>query len=165
MNRIQIHRIYTKNLRFELSDSGSERQDITQNEEWTPQIQLQINPRSKLLKSGRHEVVLAMQTTLSHLSEPLVQIYLEQAGLFTLSPQTPPKQLDSILYGACANIVFPYISASVNMLLAQAAFPPIYLAPLDFVALYQQYLAQQRSKNDIEEKFTVSSSYNAKTLH
>jgi len=159
---VSIHRIYTKNHRFELSDTTDDHELVVG--EWNPQIQLQINPRYRLFKSGRYEVILATQITLMQSSKPLLQIYLEQAGLFTLS-QSASKHQEPILFGVCANTLFPYVGAVVNALLAQAAFPPVYLAPLDFVTLYQRYVAQQQSKNRTEEKFTVSSCYTEKTLH
>lgn len=162
--QVNIHRIYTKNHQFDVNDIADE--PIFFSEEWAPQIHLQVNPRSKLLKSGRYEVMLRIQLTLTQSSKQLVQINLEQAGLFTLL-QVPFQKQEIVLYGLCANLLFPYVGAMVNLLLAQAGFPPIYLVPLDFIILYQRYIAQQQTQNKTkqEEKFIVSSLYESNTLH
>jgi protein-export chaperone SecB len=167
MENIQIHRVYAKNFRFEFNDTVVEKTalSLVNYDAWQPQISLQVNPRFKALKGGRYELVLATQIMLHdpNQTEPLVSVYVEQAGLFTL-PKVSKKEYEKLLYGVCANFLFPYMGATINALLAQAALAPIYLAPVDFVVLYERYAAEQ-AQNKIAKNFFVSSSYNEKTIH
>lgn len=162
MQAIQIQRVYVKNIRFEINEKTLE-EDVPISINWQPQIGLQISPRFKLLKSGHYELVLAMQIILHYQARPLLTIGLEQTGVFTLS-DVPLGQHQAVLLGVCSNLLFPYAGASINILLTQAALPPIYIAPLDFVVLYQRFEADQ-AKSKVPKSFFVSSAYNEKTLH
>lgn len=106
--QVSVQRIYSKSQRFEVTEFFEEIADG-----WDPQISLQANPRYTQLKSGRYEVVLSLQMTLHVKSKPVVQFYLEYAGLFVLN-QVAPEQHDIVLYGFCPNILFPYLGVTIN---------------------------------------------------
>jgi preprotein translocase subunit SecB len=44
----------------------------------------------------------------------------------------------------CPAVLFPYARETVANATMHAGFPPVHLAPINFDALYQQQLAQQR---------------------
>ena len=149
-NRIAIHRIYTKNHQFMVQLTPDA---IPQ--PWLPQMELQANPRYIQLNSGNYEVTLALQIKAQQNEQGLFEIYIEQAGLFTLEG-IAENQRDTVLYGACPNLLFPYATATLNLLLSQAALPPVYLAPLDFVALHAQHQKQQASAAQMPVVKTVN---------
>lgn len=74
MQPIKIHCVYAKNFRFEMNEKTLEEGELIATT-WQPQIELQVNPRFKLLKSGQYELVLAMQIALHHQTKPLLTIY------------------------------------------------------------------------------------------
>ena len=158
MSAVQIHSIYSKNHRFETTITPA---TLTQ---WQPTVNLQVNPRFERLQDGRYEVVLAAQITGEEKGQRLFQLYLEQAGLFTLE-NIAAEQCEAILYGDCANRLFPYIEVLANQMLTQAALPQIYLQKLDFVSLYREHQRRQAAAAQQSESFTVSSSYKQRTLH
>src|SRR5665648_375110 len=149
-NRIAIHRIYTKNHQFMVQLTPD---TITQ--PWLPQMELQANPRYIQLDSGNYEVTLALQIKAQQNEQGLFEAFIEQAGLFTLEG-IAENQRDTVLYGACPNLLFPYATATLNLLLSQAALPPVYLAPLDFVALHAQHQKQQASAAQMPVVKTVN---------
>lgn len=155
-NSVQIHRIYSKTHRFETTIAPAA---LTH---WQPTINLQVNPRFQRLPDGRYEVVLAVQITGEERGQSLFQFYLEEAGLFTLEP-IAAQQHEAILYGDCADRLFPYVEVLANQMLTQAGLPPIYLQKLDFVSLYREHRRRQSAKQS--SSFTVSSSYQQRTLH
>lgn len=138
-NRITIHRIYTKNHQFKVHLTS----DVMP-QPWMPQIELQANPTYTLLNSGNYEVTLTLQIKAHQNEQVLFEAFIEQAGLFTLKG-IAEDQRDSVLYGACPNLLFPYATATLNLILSQAALPPVYLTPLDFIALHAQHQKQQTS--------------------
>lgn len=139
--QIAIHRIYGKNQQFEVKGLPTQLKGT----EWNPKINLQANPRFTTLESGQYEVVLALQITMEQSEDISFKVYLEQAGLFTLK-NIAADQLETVLYGVCPNMLFTYAGVTLNQLLSNAGFPPVYLAPLDFIALYRQHQKDQQGK-------------------
>jgi preprotein translocase subunit SecB len=151
ITQIAIHRIYGKNQQFEVKGLPTQLQGA----EWNPKIGLQANPRFITLASDQHEVVLAMQITLEQPETISFKVYLEQAGLFTLQ-NIPADQRETVLYGVCPNMLFNYAGVTLNQLLSNAGFPPVYLAPLDFIALYRQHQKEQQEKQQEETAATAA---------
>ena len=140
--RVAIHRIYTKNHQMMVQLTPDKLP-----QPWEPQMELQANPRYTLLPSGQYEITLALQIKAHQNAQPLFETYIEQAGLFTLEGIAEDKR-ETILYGACPNLLFPYATVTLNLLLSQAAFSPVYLAPLDFVALHAQHKNQASAEQN-----------------
>lgn len=145
-SQIIIHRIYGKNQQFEVKGLPTQLKGA----EWNPKIGLQANPHFTTLASDQHEVVLAMQITLEQSDAISFKVYLEQAGLFTLQ-NIPADQRETVLYGVCPNMLFTYAGVTLNQLLSNPGFPPVYLAPLDFIALYRQHHQQNQQEKQTKE--------------
>lgn len=139
VSQVAIQGIYTKNHQFSVHIL---RTNITPPSAWSPIVDIQANPRFTDLGAGQYEVIVSLRVTLKKNDQLIAEIQLEQAGLFTLK-EIPETQRHQVLYGICPNSLFPYASVWVNQTLAQAGFPPVFLAPLDFIALYRQYQQQQ----------------------
>ena len=58
----------------------------------------------------------------------------------------PESDLEPILATACPTILFPYARETVSDTIVRAGFPPVYLAPVNFDALYQQRLQQAKEQ-------------------
>lgn len=149
--QVMIHRIYGKNQQFEVKGLPSQLQAQT----WNPKMNFQANPRFTTVATDQHEVVLAMQITAEQSSDIQFKVFLEQAGLFTLK-NIAADQLDTFLYGVCSNLLFPYAGVTLNQLLSNAGFPPVYLAPIDFIALYQQHKKEEQQKKQETVVETIS---------
>ncbi len=46
----------------------------------------------------------------------------------------------------CPRLLFPFAREIIATAVRNGGFPPLLLDPIDFVALYQQRMAQQRSR-------------------
>jgi preprotein translocase subunit SecB len=146
---IAIHRIYSKNHQFVVQGLPPEN-----NTGWNPTVNFQANPRFTKQNDGKFEVVIAVKLQATQNDKPVFEIYFEQAGLFTLTNASETQQ-DGILYGVCGNMLFPYAAVTFNQFLANAGLPPIYLAPMDFMALYQQHQLQEKGKKEKAAQETV----------
>jgi preprotein translocase subunit SecB len=62
--------------------------------------------------------------------------YLRWKGL----TRTKKKHL---LNGVCMNLLFPYVCENVAGMVVKGDFSPVYLAPMNFEALYREQLRQQ----------------------
>ncbi|AWK13878.1 protein-export chaperone SecB [Candidatus Fukatsuia symbiotica] len=67
---------------------------------------------------------------------------VEQAGIFSIGG-TNSDSLELCLRAYCPNILFPYVRECITSLVARGTFPPLYLAPVNFDALYMDFLAQK----------------------
>ena len=135
-----IQRIYLKDLSFE-SPKSSE----IFHEEWKPNIELALKTNTRLMAADIHEVVLCVTVTAKLDGEVAFLIEVQQAGVFLLKHFTP-NNLRHMLGSYCPTILFPYAREAVSDLAMRGNFPPLALAPVDFDALYAQYVQKQQAE-------------------
>lgn len=132
-----IQRVYVKDLSLETPHSPQAFQ-----EEWQPELNLQFTMNATDLSADNHEVVLQITVTAKSKDKTLFLVEVKQAGLFTLKGFTE-KQHHQVLSITCPTLLFPYAREAVSDLVGRAGFPPLYLAPVNFEALYAQQMQEQ----------------------
>lgn len=135
-----IQRIYTKDISFETPNSPA----IFQ-KEWTPEVKLDLDTRSAKLDEGVFEVVLALTVTATIGEETAFLCEVQQAGIFTIS-DVEEGQLAHMLGAFCPNTLFPYARETVSNLVNRGTFPQLNLAPVNFDALFGQYVQQRAAQ-------------------
>lgn len=143
-----IQRIYAKDLSLETPHSPN----IFQ-EEWHPNVDVQLNVNTQKLAETAFEVKLSITVTTRVKEKIAFLAEVHQAGIFTIA-HFPEAQLHRMLGSYCPNILFPFARELLSDLVVRAGFPPLYLAPINFDALYEQQIAQQ--KNSTENKDQTS---------
>jgi preprotein translocase subunit SecB len=71
----------------------------------------------------------------------LFKLDLEYAGVFRLV-NIPAEQVHPIVMIECPRLLFPFVRQIVADATRNGGYPPLYVDPIDFVALYQQRMAQ-----------------------
>ena len=132
-----IQRVYVKDLSLECPQSPQAFQ-----EEWQPELNLQFTMNTSSIAENIYELVLQITVTATSKEKTLFLVEIKQAGLFTLKGFTE-EQNQQILSITCPTILFPYAREAVSDLVGRAGFPPLYLAPVNFEALYTQQLQKQ----------------------
>ncbi|OGT42491.1 MAG: protein-export chaperone SecB [Gammaproteobacteria bacterium RIFCSPHIGHO2_12_FULL_40_19] len=135
-----IQRIYIKDLSFEAPQSP----DVFQ-KQWQPEVNLQLQTQTNTLDNDAHEVVLSLHITATSEEKTIFLIEVKQAGIFTIK-NLLPDQLKATLGSVCPNILFPYARELISDLVTRGTFPQLYLAPINFDALYAQHLEQEKTK-------------------
>lgn len=135
-----IQRVYTKDVSFETPQGPGVFQ-----QEWKPDLNLQINTSSTKLADGIHEVVLKLTVTVKNTDKVVFLAEVKQAGIFTIQ-HFAEDQLQAIIGGVCPGILFPYGREVISDLVTRGTFPPLYLAPINFDALYLQQMEQQKQQ-------------------
>ena len=130
--QFMIQRIYIKNLSFEAPHSPQMFQ-----EQWTPELTLDIQTHHVILEANLYEVVLRVTATVKNKNTTAFLVEIEQAGIFGIQgPQ--PEQLDHLLGSFCPSILFPYVREAITSEVVRGSFPQLILAPINFDALYAQ---------------------------
>jgi preprotein translocase subunit SecB len=138
--QFNIQRIFTKDVSFETPNSPA----IFQ-KEWTPEIKLDMDTRSNKLDENVYEVVLALTVTATIGEETAFLCEIQQAGIFSIA-QLEELQMAHMLGAYCPNILFPYAREAVAALVNRGTFPQLNLAPVNFDALFSQYMQQRAAQ-------------------
>ncbi|NKF52113.1 protein-export chaperone SecB [Shewanella sp. WXL01] len=143
--QFNIQRIYMKDVSFETPNSPAVFQ-----KEWTPEVKLDLDTRSNKLADDTYEVILSLTVTANNGDETAFLCEVQQAGIFSIAGLTEP-QLAHSLGAYCPNVLFPYAREAVSSLVSRGTFPQLNLAPVNFDALFAQYVQQRQAEASTEE--------------
>ena len=132
-----IQKIYVKDVSFEVPNSPQ-----IFNEPGQPQLELNLNQKVARVADGLFEVVLAVTVTCKLADKTVYLAEVHQAGLFGLGG-FDDRTLDMMLGTYCPNVLFPYVRQAVSDLINSGGFPPFYLQPINFEALYAEGLRRR----------------------
>ncbi|WP_343554845.1 protein-export chaperone SecB [Pantoea sp.] len=135
--QFQIQRVYTKDVSYEAPNAPQVFQ-----KEWEPEVKLDLDTASSQLADGVFEVVLRVTVTATVGEDTAFLCEVQQAGIFTISG-IEGTQMAHCLGAYCPNILFPYARECVTSLVSRGTFPQLNLAPVNFDALFMNYLQQQ----------------------
>lgn len=137
---LNLQKIYTKDISFESPNTPA----IFQTE-WHPSVEFELHIETNKLADEFYEVGLKITATNKSKEQTVFLIEIEQVGIFQIKHATE-EQLSPILGVACPNIIFPYARELVSELTLRGGFPPLYLTPINFEALYQQHQVAEVEK-------------------
>ncbi|ATM98886.1 MULTISPECIES: protein-export chaperone SecB [Enterobacterales] len=135
----QIQRIYTKDISFEAPNAPQVFQ-----KEWQPEVKLDLDTSSNTLAENVYEVILRVTVTATMDNETAFLCEVQQAGIFTVEG-IEGTQLAHCLGAYCPNVLFPYARECITNLVSRGTFPQLNLAPVNFDALFMNYLQQQQT--------------------
>ncbi|KTD57251.1 protein-export chaperone SecB [Legionella shakespearei] len=143
--QFMIQRIYIKDLSYEAPNTPAVFQ-----QQWEPELSLDLNTTSTQLEDGVFEVVLTVTATVANQKATAFLVEVKQAGIFTIQGAAV-NQLDHLLNSFCPSILFPYAREAITSQVIRGSFPQLVLAPINFDALYMQQMAekQQLAKEEI----------------
>lgn len=127
---------YTKDLSFENPNAP---QSLSQNVQ--PQINITVNVAAKPLGPTDFEVELRLEGKAEVSGMVMFNIELVFAGLFRIQ-NVPEENLQPLVMIECPRLLFPFAREIIATSVRNGGFPPLLLDPIDFVALYQQRMAQ-----------------------
>lgn len=136
--RFSLQKIYIKDLSFE---SPRPVESLLTPMEGAD-VNFQMSSESRKLEADLHEVVLTITVTIRKETQPLYLIEVKQAGLFGLTG-LQPQELATMLNAYCPNLLFPYAREVVSSMAERGGFPQLLLKPVNFDAIYRQYLQQK----------------------
>ncbi|MCK2148727.1 MULTISPECIES: protein-export chaperone SecB [Marinobacter] len=141
-----LQRIYVKDLSFESPNSP-----LVFQEQWKPEVNLDLNTSHSKVSDNQYEVVLSMTVT-SKVGEKVAYIVeIQQAGVFMVQG-IDGAQLGQMLGAYCPTILFPYAREAIDGVVNKGSFPALMLAPVNFDAIYAQALKRKQEEGASEAK-------------
>jgi preprotein translocase subunit SecB len=110
-----------------------------------PAINIQINVNVAQLSESDFEVSLKLEGKADSSGTVLFAFDLTFAGVFRVQ-NVPQQTLHPLVMIECPRLLFPFAREIVATAVRNGGFPPLLLDPVDFVALYQQRLAQAQAE-------------------
>ena len=106
-----------------------------------PTINVAINLGLQQLGQVEYEVSLRVEGKADNSGTVMFAFDLTFAGIFRLQ-NVPPEHLQPVLLIECPRLLFPFAREVIATAVRNGGFGPFLLDPVDFVALYQQRMAQ-----------------------
>ena len=132
-----VEKIYVKDVSFEAPNAPA-----VFTEQGQPQLNMNLNQKVARLEGDLFEVVLGVTLTCTLGDKTVYLAEVEQAGIFGLTG-FDDRNLDMMLGTYCPIVLFPYVRQSVSDLINNGGFPPFYMQPINFEALYAEGLRRR----------------------
>ena len=132
-----IEKLYVKDLSLEVPNAPA-----IYLERDTPEISLHLQTGAQKVGDDIYEVTLTATVNAKIGEKNVFLVEAGQSGLFRIR-NIPEDNLEPLLSIACPNILFPYARECITSLVSRGTFPQLNLAPVNFDALFMNYLQQQ----------------------
>jgi preprotein translocase subunit SecB len=111
-----------------------------------PNLQVEVNVAAVKRGADIYQTDINFKATASSKLGTIYLMELVYGGLFKVD-NIPPQQLEPFLLINCPTILFPFMRRIVADVTRDGGFPPLWLDPIDFGALFlQRAKAQAQSK-------------------
>jgi preprotein translocase subunit SecB len=133
---------YTKDLSFEVPGAP----EIFSTLREQPRVDLQLDVQARPLQEGGnvYEVSLQIRADAQAQNTTCFIAELVYCGIFTISVE--PEVLEPVLLVECPRLLFPFARNILAEVTRDGGFPPVMLAPIDFVALWQSRRGEQQGQ-------------------
>jgi len=126
---------FTKDLSFEVP--GAPQIYLTLRE--APQIDIALDVQARRLQEGQETYEISLQIRADAKTGQAQTAFIAElvyCGIFTLNG-VPPEMLEPVLLVECPRLLFPFARNILADVTRDGGFPPVLLAPIDFVQLWQ----------------------------
>ncbi|MEW5424547.1 protein-export chaperone SecB [Amorphus sp. 3PC139-8] len=137
---IRVLAQYTKDLSFENPKAPAS----LQQQQNSPQINIDVNVAARALSDADFEVTLKLEARAGESEDPLFHVELDYAGIFRLQ-NVPNEHVHPFLLIEGPRLLFPFARQIVAEATRNGGFPPLMIDPVDFAALYRRNLAQAQN--------------------
>lgn len=132
---------YTKDFSFENPNAPRSFQTPPNS---APDLSIQVNIDVNQVAEHDFEVELSLEGSAKIESDVLFAFDLKYAGVFRLQG-IPEDNIHPVLYIECPRLLFPFARQIVADAVRNGGFPPLYIDPVDFLALYRQKAAEAQA--------------------
>lgn len=137
---VTLQSVYVKDLSFEAPKGP-----FVPTQAAEPKIQLNLNTSSSVVGTDTHEVVLSVTLEAKSGETAVYVAEVKQGGLFTIRGFSA-DDTRRVLGSFAPNVLFPYVRQTVSDVISKGGFPPFFLPPVNFDALYERSVKEQAAR-------------------
>jgi preprotein translocase subunit SecB len=110
-------------------------------QEKPPNISIQVNVNARQIAESDFEVSLFLEGSAGEGPDLLFKFELDYGGIFRLR-NIAPQDTHPVIMIECPRLLFPFARQIIAEAVRGGGFPPFYIDPIDFVALYRKRLSE-----------------------
>ncbi len=122
---------YIKDLSFEVPGAPQMFAHLDE----APQVAVKVDVEARPITDNSYEVTLEIGAEGTFKGERAFVVELSYGGVFTLNG-IPQDRVQPLILIECPRLLFPFARNVVADMTREGGFPPLMIAPIDFVALY-----------------------------
>jgi preprotein translocase subunit SecB len=136
-----IEKIFVKDVSLEIPNAPQIFLERAQ-----PELEFSFRNEGQAIGNDYHEVVLTATVTakLKDQNKTVFLIEASQGGIFRVTG-VPEEDMELVYAITCPTILLPYLRETVSDLAVRGGFPPVFLAPMNFEALYRQRQQEEQA--------------------
>ena len=139
---LQITAQYIKDLSFENPNAPN----ILTHRGQQPQVSVNVDVRTNTIAENTYEVILHLRGDAKSGDMQAFLIELDYGGVVTIGPEVNKQQAALLLSIEAPRILFPFARAIVAEATRDGGFPPLYVQPIDFVAIFQRQMKAMQER-------------------
>ena len=145
--RINILTQYIRDLSFESPNAPG----VLRGQTKAPNINIGVNVGANPIQGsdGDYDVRLTLNAKAGEGEEMMFAVELEYGGVFKLQ-NFPQEHLLPVLFIECPRLLFPFARQIVADATRNGGFPPLMIDPIDFAQLFQQRMAEERARQQVQ---------------
>lgn len=140
----RLQKMYIKDLSFE--SPGAPQIFLARDQE--PKVDFNLEVKSKKIDDDHWEVAIAITVKMINKKADdavMFVVEVEHAGVFMLK-NIPAEHVQRVLAVDCPLMLFPFTRQVVSQVTVDGGFIPFLMEPINFVALYENALRQQKEQ-------------------
>ncbi|MEQ1940913.1 protein-export chaperone SecB [Mesorhizobium sp. VNQ89] len=136
---------YVKDLSFESPGAPNS----LRGREKAPGIAINVNVNANPLSDKEFDVNLTLTAKASFEKDVLFNVELVYGGVFRIEG-FPQEHMLPLLFIECPRLLFPFARQIIAEATRNGGFPPLMLDPIDFAQMFQQKLADDQAKANVQ---------------
>ena len=125
---------YIKDFSFENPSAPHIYQALSQG---TPEIKVEADVFSAVLDKRVFEVMLSLRIDAKIEDKTAFLVELDYAGIIQIGESVPEAALEQLLFSEAPRFLFPFARSILAKVTGDAAFPPLFINPIDFEGFYR----------------------------
>ena len=117
--------------------------------EKAPNININVNVTANPLSETDYDVNVTLSAIAKDGEDVLFNVELIYGGVFRISG-FPQEHVMPLVFVECPRLLFPFARQIVAECTRNGGFPPLMIDPVDFAALFQQRMAEEQVKAQME---------------
>jgi preprotein translocase subunit SecB len=136
---------YVKDLSFESPNAPKS----LRGREQAPGININVNVNANPLSDTEFDVNLTLSARAGTEKDVLFNVELIYGGVFRIEG-FPQEHMLPILFIECPRLLFPFARQIIAEATRNGGFPPLMLDPIDFAQMFQQKIAEEQAKAQVQ---------------